>query len=71
MRDLFTAATRREVLVRSAKIALVVGTVLALVNHGDSLLGGTVTGREVVQMAISYVVPFCVATWSAAAQATR
>jgi hypothetical protein len=71
MRAFLAAATRREVLSRSAKIALFVGTVLAFVNHGDTLISGTVTGREVVQIVVSYFVPFCVATWSAAAQASE
>lgn len=61
---LWAAATRGEVL-----IALVVGTILAIVNHGPALLAMHVPPGELAQILVSYLVPFCVATWSAAAQA--
>ena len=44
------------------RVSLVVGTLLNLINHFDILLGaplGTTTG---VQMALTYVVPYCVST---------
>ncbi len=50
---------------RSARIALVVGTLLALINHGDHVLGGRVTAAVAAKIAITYAVPFAVATWSA------
>jgi hypothetical protein len=50
---------------RSARIALVVGTLLALINHGDQLLRGRVTVAIALKIALTYTVPFAVATWSA------
>jgi hypothetical protein len=50
---------------RSAWIALVVGTLLALINHGDHLLRGHVTLAIALKIALTYTVPFAVATWSA------
>jgi urea transporter len=50
---------------RSVRIALVVGTLLALINHGDSLLQGRVTTTLALKILLTYTVPFTVATWSA------
>ncbi len=48
---------------RSFVVALVVGTILNLVNQGDALLAG----RElnVVKLLLTYAVPYCVATYGA------
>lgn len=50
---------------RSALIAIAVGTLLALINHGDHLLRGQVTGVIALKILLTYTVPFAVATWSA------
>ena len=50
---------------RSARIAIVVGTLLALINHGDHLLQGRVSAVIALKIALTYTVPFAVATWSA------
>ena len=43
--------------------ALVVGTILTLINHGDVILaGGSINYFKVV---LTYCVPFCVTTWGA------
>ena len=61
----FELACRRGIVVRSLKVALVVGTVLALINHGDRLLSGQVTMTAAAKIALTYLVPYAVATWSA------
>lgn len=50
---------------RSAAIALVVGTVLVVINQGDVLLDGRWTGAMIWKLPLTYTVPFLVATWSA------
>jgi hypothetical protein len=50
---------------RSVRIALLVGTLLALINHGEYLLQGRVTGVLALKILATYTVPFTVATWSA------
>ena len=63
------ACARRHVpmLQRSLVIALVVGTVLTMVNQGDALLRGE-WGRALLwKLPLTYFVPFVVATWSALA----
>lgn len=49
---------------RSLKIALVVGTLLNLINQGDMLMAdiGTVNWAK---CAMTYVVPYLVSTWGA------
>ena len=48
---------------RSGQVALIVGTVLNLINQGDALLGhGHVS---VVKLVLTFVVPYCVATYGA------
>jgi hypothetical protein len=48
---------------RSLRVALVVGTVLCLINQGDSLLrDGSVNWAKAV---LTYVVPFMVSTYGA------
>jgi hypothetical protein len=57
--------TRRAVMRRAATIALVVGTILAIINHGDRLLSGDITLDVVTKIALTYLVPYCVSTYSA------
>ena len=47
---------------RSLRVALVVGTVLCLINQGDALLGGEVNWAKA---ALTYVVPYLVSTYGA------
>jgi hypothetical protein len=48
---------------RSVQVALIVGVLLNLINQGDVLLGhGHV---NVVKLALTFAVPYCVATYGA------
>jgi len=51
------------------QVALVVGTILAVVNHCDAIFSRTFTTTTVVQIGVTYRVPFCVATFGAAMHA--
>lgn len=54
---------------RSAIVAAIVGTVLNLINQGDVILNdGTF---DVVKAALTYCVPYCVATYGAVAYARQ
>jgi hypothetical protein len=44
------------------RVSLVVGSVLNLINHFDVLLGAPLSSTTAVQMALTYVVPYCVST---------
>ncbi|MEH6712271.1 MAG: nitrate/nitrite transporter NrtS [Paraglaciecola polaris] len=56
---------RPDIRNRSIKVALVVGTLLGLINHGDNILMGTITLAGILKILISYFVPYSVSTWSA------
>jgi len=64
-RCLRCALRDRRLLRRSALTALVVGTALVGINHGPILLAGDFPLRLFWQIPLTYVVPFCVATWGA------
>ena len=49
--------------VRAFKVALVVGTLLALINQGDLMLSGALP--PLWKLGLTYAVPYCVATWGA------
>ena len=48
---------------RAFMTALVVGTILTLINHGDVILEGG--SLNYVKVSLTYCVPFCVTTWGA------
>ena len=50
---------------RSLAAAIVVGTILNLINQGDALFGGK--ALDWVKVALTYIVPYCVATYGAVA----
>ena len=50
---------------RSFYVALAVGTILNLINQGDSLLGPAPINW--FKLALTYCVPYCVATYGAVA----
>lgn len=60
----WTIATDRSVMLRAGKIALVVGTVIALINHGDRIVAGTMDASAWAKSALTFLVPYCVSTYS-------
>jgi hypothetical protein len=48
---------------RSLGVALIVGTVLNLINQGDALFGGA--DLNVTKIILTFAVPYCVATYGA------
>ena len=63
MQRFWSAAVQKHIVVNACRIALVVGTVLNLINQGDAILAGH--GISWGHVAMNYVVPYCVATYSA------
>lgn len=57
-------ALSSEVVAISIKMSLVVGTLLAMINHGSAILEGSLNQERVFQIALTYLVPYCVATLS-------
>lgn len=53
----------RDTLVRSCKTALVVGSILGVINHGFALVTGHFTIDQIAPLLVTYLVPFTVATY--------
>ena len=49
---------------------MLVGSILAVINHGDALLSGDASATVWIKIALTFVVPYCVATF-ASVQAIR
>jgi hypothetical protein len=71
MKLFFEAALERGTIAASAKIALLVGSILALINYGDRILYRDMHAVDWFKLAVTYCVPYCVATYGAARYATR
>ena len=56
---------------RSARTALIVGTILVGINQGTVLAAGEFPAALLWKIPLTYLVPFCVATWGALGAARR
>lgn len=57
-------ATRSEVVKRSLKVALLVGTILVAINQGDALLSGAITPQLMWKIPLTYIVPYLVSSYA-------
>lgn len=64
MRNIWIACLAPGVPKRAVWTALVVGIILNLINQGDALMSGRVNW---LKAALTFVVPYCVATYGAVA----
>ena len=55
-RDIFV----RPVVLTATKVAIVVGTILALIKHAPALLALELSRQQILQIALTYLVPNCV-----------
>jgi hypothetical protein len=60
MQEAIQICLRREHLRRTIRIALVVGTILTLINQADVILAGDATLLTWIKTALNYCVPFVV-----------
>jgi hypothetical protein len=70
-RCLACALRYRPMLKRSALTSLVVGTALVLINQGVMFFSGALPASLLWQIPLTYLVPFCVATWGALSNVRR
>ena len=61
----WTLASSGQVVKSSLKVSLIVGTVLALINHGPAIVQMSLGMDRVVQIVLTYIVPYSVSTYSA------
>lgn len=71
MKEWFALAASRSVVSRALKLAVIVGTILGIINHGDKFLtffldpmSMAVMNRDLLKFVITYLVPYCVSTYS-------
>jgi len=57
-------AMRPEVMRRSRRLALLVGTILILVNYADRVVTGAIVPMDYVKMLMTYFVPYGVTTYA-------
>jgi len=57
-------ALTRGVVLSALKIAFFVGSILALINHGGDIFTLNLTQGSVVQILLTYMVPYSVSTYS-------
>jgi hypothetical protein len=57
-------ATSRSVVQRATVVALVVGSILVIINHGDAIVRGDVSAGRVLRIVLTIAVPYCVSTYS-------
>ena len=50
---------------RSLRVAAVVGTLLVAINYTDRVLSGALVRADYLKMALTYLVPYGVATYAA------
>ncbi|MBM3608541.1 MAG: hypothetical protein FJX29_08835 [Alphaproteobacteria bacterium] len=50
---------------RSLKVALIVGTLIGLINYFDKVATGTMTPGDWIKALVTYCVPFLVSTYAA------
>jgi len=60
----FAVAIERKIFKRSLIIAIIVGTILTLINHGDVIISGNLEATHVVKILLTYLVPYAVSTYS-------
>ncbi|MFK8022299.1 MAG: nitrate/nitrite transporter NrtS [Pseudomonadales bacterium] len=56
---------RPDIVRRAARVAIIVGTILALINYGDRMLTLTLDNTAIAKILLTYLVPYGVSTWSA------
>ena len=57
-------ATSGSVVRRATVIAMVVGTILVAINHGDAIIRGDLSMGRLLRIALTVMVPYCVSTYS-------
>jgi len=62
--EFIKVALLKDVVFMALKMSLIVGSILALINHGDAVLEGTLTHENLYKIALTFLVPYCVSTYS-------
>ena len=63
-REWYVLASRGSVVRRGLKFAVVVGTILIGINHGDAIMAGELTRTNYVKMGLTVIAPYLVSVFS-------
>lgn len=61
------AALRKDVVLRSLKVSIMIGTLLVAINQGDALLSGNLAAELYWKVPLTYAVPYLVSTYASVA----
>lgn len=53
-----------DIAARGLKAALIVGTILTVINQGDALAGGAITVGDLIKILLNYCAPYLVSTYA-------
>ncbi|PCI19081.1 MAG: hypothetical protein COB62_06010 [Piscirickettsiaceae bacterium] len=62
MKKTIKKAVQRQIMWRALKVALIIGTLLNVINHFDVFYGESVNIQTVTQILLTYIVPYFVST---------
>jgi hypothetical protein len=69
IQELLATACERPILIAAIKVALVVGTILNVINQGVEIMDGV--SPSWFHVGLNYLVPYCVSSYSAARNQMR
>lgn len=64
MKSWLDMAVERSVVRRASSVAVVVGSILVAINHGDALLRGDLSAGRLLRILLTVCVPYGVSTYS-------
>jgi len=64
MKEWLNLAIERAVVRRALWCMVIVGAILISINHGDALISGDFSGKRLIQIGLTLLVPYCVSTVS-------
>jgi hypothetical protein len=67
-RRFLATAMRCDIVRRAICTSALVGTILAAINHGPHIVALSLTGRQLLQIGLTYLVPYFVSTYAATMQ---
>jgi hypothetical protein len=67
MKEFLQIATEPAVARRALVVAMIVGSILIAINHGDAIVRGDLSLERVLRILLTVTVPYCVSTYSSVA----
>ncbi len=71
MKQWISIAVRRDIVTRSLKVCVIVGTILVLINYFDHIRAGSLSTVDYIKMLLTYCVPYCLSTYVSVSMIVR